>query len=129
MFVSYDADKSRLTATIGGEELYFTVNPERAKALHDRWREIKVLQHYDDDESHARFPTEAANLDPVSGVSPAIAEKLEKDRLEADATRKAQEDTLAAQRARAEAAKAASENAAGPDPAQAVAAVDQQFRS
>ena len=79
-YIAYSADDSRLSATIGGEEFWFTIPPPRARTMYEQWSAVKVMQRYEDQESRERFLMEAANAEPVLGRSRAVIEKEAKDR-------------------------------------------------
>jgi len=78
-YISYSPDDSRLVAGIQGEEFWFTVQPSRAKTIYEHWSAVKVVQRYEDGDSHERFLVEATNVDPLSGRPRSIVEKQEKD--------------------------------------------------
>lgn len=78
-YIGYSPDDSRLAAGIGGEEFWFAVQPSRAKTMHDQWSAVKVMQRYEDGDSHERFLEEASNLDPVLGRPRSAIEKEQKD--------------------------------------------------
>jgi TonB family protein len=94
-FVSNDPDTARLTAAISGEQFYFSVAPDRAKALYDHWETVNAVQRYDDDEKHTRYLTGVPDLAPVSGVLKAIVDAEERKKLETAAAAKAIADAFA----------------------------------
>lgn len=80
VFVTYDADNSRLTVMIAGEEFWFTAEPLRAKAMNDHWNSLKVMQGYEDGETRDRFLVESADLQPILGAPSAIVKRVEQDK-------------------------------------------------
>lgn len=78
-FIDYAADASRMTVGIGGAEYWFIIQPDRARAMHDNWRAVKVLQRYEDQDSRDRYLEEASNAQPTLGRPREVVEKQERD--------------------------------------------------
>jgi hypothetical protein len=76
-FVSYDADTSRLTANISGEEYWFRIEREAARSLVGRWRTVKVEQYLGEERSQERVL-----MDPATGARfDGILRSVEEERI------------------------------------------------
>lgn len=71
-YIGYFPDDARMVVQIGGQEFSFIVAPGRAKAMHDNWGAVKVMQPYAEEDSHERYLEEASNIEPVLG-RPSVA--------------------------------------------------------
>jgi tetratricopeptide (TPR) repeat protein len=80
VFVTYEADYSKLTVMIAGEEFWFTAEPPRAKSMNERWNSVRVLQRYEDGDSRDRFLSESSDVEPVSGEPASWIKKKERDK-------------------------------------------------
>src|SRR5579863_10468484 len=78
-YMNYNADSSRLAVGIGGQEFWFSVEPRRAQALKEHWGAVKVMQRYEDEDSHDRFLADASTADAILGRPRSVVEEQQRD--------------------------------------------------